>query len=625
MKDIKPKLFLCSGIKISETDGRKINRDVIELDSLGDNPNVNVRLENISTLFNQNLSDRLIDLLEIAAYVFTADSSSIRGTGFTDNGTNEKWGRDFHFVIPVRDLDFWKSERVIKLLTTIIDFTSNDKAIFDFIKLEQKRKQKEYFEFGGIEDWNLYGVDRVTMFSGGLDSLAGIVEESNSNQKLMLVSHSPVASTQSRQTRLYNKLKEKFGNETQHIPVIINKNPKFGKEFLQRTRSFLFSAIGTIVAETIKAKGVRFYENGIVSLNLPVANEVLRARASRTTHPQSLKLYSELYSLVTERDFIVDNPYLFKTKADIVEIILKNNGGDLIQHSCSCAHTGFFQSSSQWHCGTCSQCIDRRIAIFAANAQQFDINSDYKEDVFIGKRKDGYEKNMAVNFIRHAFELEGMSEFEIASKFSMELTRAVRFFPNRSEATQSLINIHKKHGKSVNEVITKQLKENAEEIYKGKLDASCMLSAIANQKHLESSWKDFAEKIFELLNNGIPISCATNKPNNEPHLQEICDGILNAHENLLLREFPFMRWSSGSTKPDWSSEEHRLFVELKYVRERKDLGSIREAIASDITKYGDNNQRVLFIVYDPKHLIINEADFAEPVNLRETMIIRFLR
>ncbi len=625
MKEIKPKLFLCSGIQISKSDNRIKDRDVVELDSLGDNPNVNVRLENISNLFNQNLSARLIDLLEIATYVFAADSSSIRGVGFTDRGTNEKWGRDFHFIIPVRDLAFWQSEKVIQLLTNIIDFTSNDRSVFDFVKLNHERKQKEYFEFGDLEDWNLYGIDRVTMFSGGLDSLAGIVEESNANKKMMLVSHSPVASTQSRQTRLYKKLKEKFSNETQHIPVVINKNRKLGKEYLQRTRSFLFSAIGTIFAETIKAKGVRFYENGIVSLNLPVAGEVLRARASRTTHPQSLKLYSELYSLVTEREFIVDNPYLFKTKADIIEIILKNNGSSLIQHSCSCAHTGFFQSKSQWHCGTCSQCIDRRIAIFAANAEEYDNYTDYKEDVFIGKRKDGYEKNMAVNFVRHAFELDKMSEFEIASKFSVEFSRTVRGLPNRSQSTQDLIAIHKKHGKSVNDVITKQIQLNAENIVKGNLDSSCMLSAVANQKHLESSWEEFANNIFKLLEKGVPISCQNLKPDNEPRLQEICDGILQAHEDLLTREFPFMRWSSGSTKPDWSSEKHSLFVELKYVRDKKDIAQIRDAIAVDITKYGDNEQRILFLVYDPNHFIINESEFTEPVNRRETMMIRFIR
>lgn len=625
MKTVAPRLFLCSGIQISEKDKRKENRHVVELDSLGDNPNVNIRLEKIANIFNQHFSPRLVDLLEIASYVFSADSATQRGEGFIDNSSTEKWERDFYFVIPVRDIDFWQSSKVIDLLTKIVDFTSNDKNQFDFIKLKKERITEEYLECGGFEDWELYGIDRVTMFSGGLDSLAGVTEEANSSKPLMLVSHSPVNSTLSRQTELYQKLKEKFDAKIQHIPIVVNKSKNFGKEFLQRTRSFLFSAIGTIIAETIKAKGVRFYENGIVSLNLPVADEVLRARASRTTHPHTLKLFSDLYSLVTEREFIVDNPYFFKTKADIVELIKENHSGDLIQHSCSCAHTGFFQSSSQWHCGTCSQCIDRRIAILAANAEAFDPKTDYKEDVFTGKRKDGYEKNMAVNFARHALELSKMSENEIASKFNRDLTRAVRMFPKRSEATLDLIKIHKRHGESVFNVLSKQIVQNADKLISGELDKSCMLSLVAGNEHLKSSWKNFADKIIHLLNNGVPTACETHKPKNEPHLQQICDGILQAHDNILTREFPFMRWSSGATKPDWSAEELLFWIEAKYVRNKTDLGPIREAIAADITKYGDNKRRVLFFIYDPNHHITNESEFSEPINRRETMMVHFLR
>lgn len=59
------------------------------------------------------------------------------------------------------------------------------------------------------------------------------------------------------------------------------------------------------------------------------------------------------------------------------------------------------------------------------------------------------------------------------------------------------------------------------------------------------------------------------------------------------REFPFLRWGSTATKPDWSAEEFCLWVELKYVREKSDIPPITEAIAADITNYGDNERRVL--------------------------------
>lgn len=622
---IEPRLFLCSGVKISESDKVRDGRHIIELDSVGNDPNVNIRIEKLAKIFKQNFAPRLVDLLEVASYIYTADASTHRGTGWTDNNSTENWERDFHFVIPVRDLDFWQNPEVTKLLLQIIAFISNDKVRIDFVKLEKDRIIDEYLQFGELDDWEFYGIDRVTMFSGGLDSLAGVVEQANQNNPLMLVSHSPVNTTYKRQKRLYSELTKKFDASIQHIPVFINKNRHLGKEFLQRTRSLLFSAIGTVIAESIKADGVRFYENGIVSLNLPVADEVLRARASRTTHPFTLKLFSDFYSLVTGRNFIVDNPYILKTKKDIIEIIKLNNSADLIQYSCSCAHT-YYQSGTQWHCGVCSQCIDRRVAIFAADAQDLDPETDYVVDVFTGRRKDGQDKNIAVNFARHATELNRMSETEIATKFSRDIARAIRTFPNQSETTDEIIQIHKEHGQSVCKVLAQKISENSEILLAGKIDKSSMLFAVASNEHRESSWKSFAERIMQLLNNGVPKACQTHKPKNEPHLQEICDGILLANnEEILVREFPFMRWSSGATKPDWSAEDLSLWVEAKYVRKKEDLGPIREALSSDITKYGDNGRRVLFFIYDPYHLITNESEFSNPINSRETMIMHFLR
>jgi len=86
-----------------------------------------------------------------------------------------------------------------------------------------------------------------------------------------------------------------------------------------------------------------------------------------------------------------------------------------------------FKSKQQWHCGKCSQCIDRRIAVLAAGVAQHDSDTDYESDVFVGPRSDGYEKNMAVDYVRHALELHRMHEIEMAERFNLELVRATRY------------------------------------------------------------------------------------------------------------------------------------------------------------------------------------------------------
>ena len=79
------------------------------------------------------------------------------------------------------------------------------------------------------------------------------------------------------------------------------------------------------------------------------------------------------------------------------------------------------------------------------------------------------------------------------------------------------------------------------------------------------------------------------------------------------------------TKPDWSDEVLGLWVEAKYVRTKKDIVPISEAIAADITKYGDNERRVLYVIYDPHHLILDEQAFSTHILRRDGMMVRFVR
>jgi hypothetical protein len=338
-----------------------------------------------------------------------------------------------------------------------------------------------------------------------------------------------------------------------------------------------------------------------------------------------LDYFSKLYSTITERNIVVDNPFVFKTKTEVVSIIKEHGGAGLVEHTCSCVHTGFFQSSTQWHCGTCSQCIDRRVAIIAAGLVHFDRDTDYVSDVFTGPRKTGYEFNMGVDYARHATELRRMNDQEFLGRFNTELSRASRPFARRSDAATQFVEMHKRHGESFYRVISDKLRENTGQLLENKLEKTSLLALVAGQQHLASSWKRYAERLVNLLQVGVPIICKNDPPQNEPRLQTICHGILQAHDPDLEKEFPFMRWSVSATKPDWSKESLGLWIELKYIRQTTDIGRITRDIAEDITKYGDNERHVSFVVYDPKHLITNEDQFAEPILKREGMMVHFIR
>lgn len=424
-----------------------------------------------------------MDFLEIASYVFTADCSTPRGE-WKDDKTEEPWGRDLAFLIGVREPDFWEAPKVKGLLQEVLRFLSNDTYSFQFVPLETDRgPQTPYFEFRDQDDWPFHKPDRVVMFSGGLDSLAGIVEGASSGDKSVLVSHRPVSTLDARQRKLFGELRTKFPGQLLHVPVWINKDERFGREPTQRTRSFLFAALGTLVAQSIEAQGIRFYENGVLSVNLPLAEEALRARASRTTHPVTLHLLSLLAVAVTGRELLIDNPFLFKTKTEVVQILANHGHTDLIALSCSCSHL-MFQPSEKRHCGQCSQCIDRRFGVAGAGLLSQDPASDYANDVFTGARPKQLERSVAIDYTRHGIELERQSDVQIAGNFNPEISRAVRYESKGREAAEALIAMYQRHGSVVRRVLEEQLRINAPKLVDRTLDETSLLSLAIGQRYL---------------------------------------------------------------------------------------------------------------------------------------------
>ena len=71
-----------------------------------------------------------------------------------------------------------------------------------------------------------------------------------------------------------------------HVPVLVTRRESLRvQEYTQRSRSFLYAALACTVARLFANSKVRFFENGVVSINLPISEQVVGARATRTTHP----------------------------------------------------------------------------------------------------------------------------------------------------------------------------------------------------------------------------------------------------------------------------------------------------------------------------------------------------
>ena len=58
-------------------------------------------------------------------------------------------------------------------------------------------------------------------------------------------------------------------NPPLHVPVWVHQRGTSGHEYTQRTRTFLYASLAVAVARVFGLKRLRFYENGVVGLNLP--------------------------------------------------------------------------------------------------------------------------------------------------------------------------------------------------------------------------------------------------------------------------------------------------------------------------------------------------------------------
>ena len=155
-----------------------------------------------------------------------------------------------------------------------------------------------------------------------------------------------------------------------HVPVLVTRQePLRVHEYTQRSRSFLYTALACVIARLFGNSRIRFFENGVVSINLPISEQVVGARATRTTHPLVLERFREFFSAAVGKTIDIENPFIWKTKAEVIGSIVARGCGPLIQHTVSCTRS-YDITKLHTHCGCCSQCLDRRFAVLAARAAE---------------------------------------------------------------------------------------------------------------------------------------------------------------------------------------------------------------------------------------------------------------
>ncbi|MBG9912108.1 ATPase [Bacillus xiamenensis] len=352
--------------KLEAEDRFNIEEDFIEY-NINDNKSFTYtfwrkQLESLPSFF----SETGLDLLYISLFVYGVDRIILRDLA------DDCWSRNIKLYLPVLAVDNWYENK--GALENILNFLSGDTWELEFrerglTKVEKKFKEK-------MEERNLRDlkVDKICMFSGGLDSFIGsldiLAEQSKENETLFVSHYGGGKGVKEYQDLLKVKLIEKYSIKESNF-LSFYASAKNGIEDTTRTRSFMFFAHAISIASTFDRNITLIIpENGLISLNIPLTNSRLGSSSTRTTHPHYLNLLQILLKTINIK-VTIKNPYQFKTKGEMAKeckaiSFLKEN----IVNTMSCSHPDQGRMNGETeplHCGNCLPCIIRRAAIKASN------------------------------------------------------------------------------------------------------------------------------------------------------------------------------------------------------------------------------------------------------------------
>lgn len=317
-----------------------------------------------------HLPPLLRDLTRIGTAIYVADRLVRRPR--RQRGT----GRQIDLRVDVRSPAFWTTHtnQIIRSLSVL----SND-----VWRLQFSTGTTEPVQPGLFADSD--SPPLVCLYSGGLDSAGGLLTRLRDGVRSVVT---VTACHQPGQRRRVLQQLDAFRKRyrAQIIPIMVRTTLRRAplhrhQESSQRCRSFLFHAIGGAVAATVGARRVEVYESGVGVLNLPMMTGMLVAgRATRSCHPAFTRLMTELVTAAADRPIQYAQPFVHRTKSEVVRIFADTSLQRLVPLTTSCVHYPLRNRGSAKHCGVCFACIGRRQALFAAGVD--DPVSQYNHDIF---------------------------------------------------------------------------------------------------------------------------------------------------------------------------------------------------------------------------------------------------
>ena len=379
--------------------------------------------------FTADFTSVKFDFFLVSAIVYGVDNLLSRAIY-----SNDGWTRDIEVEFPVNNLAVWSGKE--EKLKQILDFLTGDNWLVSFRKIENVDLFQPRTNRRKIPSYDKDSIKSVSLFSGGLDSLIGVIDELeklSNNERMLLVSHFDSKSPgPNRDQKILLKLLEKeYPNKIYWVQSKLSLSRKdingnrISVENNYRSRSLFFIGLGCYLSPIDK---LIIPENGTISINYPLTPSRVSSLSTRTTHPYVLKNTQELFKELM-LSTIIYNPYSFKTKGEMFvectnQTLLKN----IYHNSVSCGKRGRKRNwkvkNGVQECGICMPCIYRRAALnkagldnenqygnFITNATSLNYSKDLPALISYLKRGLSLENIKRGLLVNGNIELHNLTEY----------------------------------------------------------------------------------------------------------------------------------------------------------------------------------------------------------------------
>ncbi len=321
------------------------------------------------------------DLLRVAGAVWAADRLSPRCGAATRGVARElSWPRRINLSVAVDDVSRWQgaTDRLLALLR----FMTDDDWNLDFNAARREPRQST------LQSREMVEANEVSLFSGGLDSMLGALVRSQEHP-IVGMSHAATAVRVAFQRAAARAVNEHGGSlrwlsaraalhdvavcapqRVRAPPARLVETAAASRRRIQepsaRSRGFLFLASAGVIAVGSRIPTIASYETGIGALNTRLTDAQTGAQVTRSVHPRVILETEAILHHVLSDAVAVELPFMAVTKAELCQQA-GNALAAFAERAFSCDE-GEGHRKHPIHCGACSSCLFRRIALHRALA-----------------------------------------------------------------------------------------------------------------------------------------------------------------------------------------------------------------------------------------------------------------